>query len=316
VQFWLVLLSCVISLPLSFLCAGEVWALPFVAKKKAVRRGNAPCLAWFSESVQPRAVLLCVHGLGLHNGTYESFGKAMSERGFPCYAIDVRGFGSWMEAKGRQAVDFDGCLLDIQNTLKVVHRAHPGLPVFIVGESMGGAIALRATAMNPQLVQGLISSVPAADRFKQGRTSLRVALHFLQGPDKPINVGEGVIRQATEKPELREAWSKDPLARMRLSPKELIQFQFFMNQNHDCAKQIMDKPVLFVQGCKDKLVKPVGTEELFNNLSTKDREIQLIEKGEHLIFEENQFTQEVLDKLVTWLDAHLPAQKISNQVQH
>jgi alpha-beta hydrolase superfamily lysophospholipase len=88
-------------------------------------------------------------------------------------------------------------------------------------------------------------------------------------------------------------WGNDPLSRMKLSPNELIQFQSFMNQNHESAHQITDKPVLIVQGVLDKLVRPEGTVELFNELNTKDKKIVLIPDGEHLIFEENQFTDEV-----------------------
>lgn len=272
---------------------------------KPVRRGNAPCLSWFPESnAAPKAVILCVHGLGLHNGTYTDFGQRMAKLGYATYAIDVRGFGSFMEAKGREQVDFDGCLADVQSTLKVLHRAYPGTPIFLLGESMGGAIALRATATYPELIDGLISSVPAADRFKQNQTRLSVALHLLEAPNKPYNVGKGVINQATENEELREVWRRDPLAKLNLSPNELLQFQHFMNQNHKCAKLITNKPVLFVQGCKDRLVRPAGTVELFNELATPDRKLELISNGEHLIFEENQFTDQGIDMVAKWIDVH------------
>lgn len=297
----------------SDLRAGAITKLSSETKlnsKSKVRRGNAPCLSWYESDKPVKAVFLCVHGLGLHNGTYEPLGKTLSALGYPVYAIDVRGFGSWMEARGRERVDFEGCLADIKSTLKVIRRAHPGKPVFLLGESMGGAIALRATALYPELVDGLISSVPAGDRFKQGRTSLKVAWHFLADPHKQINVGESVIKQATDKQELRGAWQSDPLARMKLSPKELLQFQLFMNQNHESVKEIKNKPVLIVQGVQDKLVKPTGTVELFNEMATPDKEIALIPNGEHLIFEENQFTQEVIEKLLTWVSSHIEGAKL------
>jgi lysophospholipase len=218
-----------------------------------------------------------------------------------------------MAAKGHELVDFDGCLSDVRQSLIAIRRANAErkVPIFLLGESMGGAIALRITSMYPELVDGLISSVPAGDRFKQGRSSLQVALKFLRDPNKPFNVGESVIEQATDKPELREAWSKDPLARMNISPKELIQFQMFMNQNHESARLIKDRPVLIVQGCNDKLVKPEGTVELYNELTTKDREIALIPNAEHLIFEEAQFNDSVIEKVAGWIDSHCPDGKCS-----
>ena len=92
-------------------------------KSKPVVRANAPCLRWLDDDVPPRAVILCVHGLGLHNGTYADFGKRMARLGYAVYAIDMRGFGSFQEASGLGRVDFDGCLADIKSTLKVLHRA-------------------------------------------------------------------------------------------------------------------------------------------------------------------------------------------------
>jgi acylglycerol lipase len=278
---------------------------PILSKQKPGQRGNAPCLRWIDSTMPPQAVILCIHGLGLHNGSYEDFGKRMSRLGYAIYAVDMRGFGSYKDADGKKQLDFDGCLSDIKSTLKVLHRAHPNLPLFLLGESMGGAIALRATALYPDLVDGLISSVPSGERFKQGRSSLSVAMHLLEGPNKSFDVGTGVINQATVKPELKEAWANDPLNRMNLSPIELITFQKFMNQNHDIAPLIKDKPVLFVQGCNDKLVKPEGTVELFNELGTKDRKIQMIENGEHLIFEENQFSDAAIESLDNWIATRL-----------
>jgi acylglycerol lipase len=274
-------------------------------KRKGVRKGNAPCLAWTDPQVPPYAVILCVHGLGLHNGTYEAFGKEMCKRGIAIYAIDVRGFGSWVKANGREKVDFDGCLEDVRTTLKVIRKYNKGLPVFILGESMGGAIALRVADLYPNLIDGLISSVPAGDRFQQKKTSLKVALHLLAGPNKPFNIGSQIVGQATDKQELRDAWCNDPLTKLNLSPVELIQFQSFMNENHASAKRICSTPVLLVQGCKDKLVRPEGTVELYNELATPDRKLELISSAEHLIFEEGQFNEQVLDLVETWVKGHL-----------
>lgn len=280
-------------------------------------RGNAPCLAWIDENNQPKAVVLCVHGLGLHNGTYESFGQALSKHGFAVYAIDVRGFGSWMEAKGRQRVDFDACMEDIKKTLKVIRKANKGLPVFILGESMGGAIALRATALFPELIDGLISSVPAADRFKQTKATLLVAMHLLKDPNQPFNMGEDVVMQATEKEELRKAWLNDPLAKMNLTAKELYQFDMFMKGNKKIAPSIKDKPVLIVQGSNDKLVRPTGTIDLFNKLATTDKKIVLIPDAEHLIFEEAQFKSRDIDTVVSWIESHMTTPKADTpQLSH
>jgi len=142
--------------------------------------------------------------------------------------------------------------------------------------------------MYPDLIDGLISSVPAEERFKQGKTNLKVFLHILGGgPNKEFNIGDSIVNQATKDEGLKEEWKNDPLARLKLSPKELVQFQQFMNDNHEAAKKVVDMPVLIVQGTNDKLVKPEGTWELFNAVACADK-VFFAMPGEHLIFEEAQ----------------------------
>lgn len=181
---------------------------------------------------------------------------------------------------------------------------------------MGGAIALRLTAKHPQMVDGLISCVPSGDRFRSGKTELQVAMRFLKGRNKQFDVGSAVVQAAAESRSggsnqgLQEAWLKDPLARLSLSPNELIQFQRFMNENHESAKQITALPVLMVQGWEDNLVKWEGTLELWKELATEDKQIELIANAKHLIFEESQFNEQALndkmDKMVSrWIDDHI-----------
>src|SRR5262249_50737206 len=160
------------------------------------------------------------------------------------YAVDVRGFGSFQEMPGAGKVDLAGCLDDIKRSLIFLRGTHPRLPVFLVGESMGGAIALHVTARHPELVDGLISSVPGGDRFHQAADSLKIGLKLLTGPNKQMNVAPIVVDRSTAKEDLREQWLKDPLARFQLSPTELLQFQNFMNENHNSAKKITKTPVL------------------------------------------------------------------------
>ena len=249
-------------------------------------QGLPPMRMWVNPNRPPKLCLLCIHGLGLNAGSFEFFGKQASKRGLAVYAMDVRGFGAWMNAGGKTQVDFEGCLSDVKQTVLAIRQKHPGLPVFLLGESMGGAIALRAASLFPDIIDGLISSVPAEERFKQGKTNVKVAMSILRPRKKP-DVGTDVVNQATTNEALRREWESDPLNRLDLSAKELIQFQAFMNDNHNSAEHVTEMPVLFVQGTKDKLVKPEGTWDLFGKVTSVDKVFIAI-PGEHLIFEESQ----------------------------
>src|ERR1700678_305315 len=58
----------------------------------------APCLSWIDPQSKPKIALLCIHGLGLNSDSYTNFAKRVAHHGIATYAIDVRGFGSWMKA--------------------------------------------------------------------------------------------------------------------------------------------------------------------------------------------------------------------------
>lgn len=248
---------------------------------------------------QPKEVLLCVHGLGFSSASFADFGRSMAGRGFAVYALDVRGFGQWAKRKGQDTVDFEACLLDIEQALKSLRNAYPGVPVFMVGESMGGAIAMAATARHPELVDGLVSSVPSSDRYFKIGGEIIVGAHYLEDPDKKID--PEIIDKISSDEKTRAEMTSNPMNRLELSPKELKQFETFMKGNFDNAHLIEKPPVLMLAGFKDKLVKPEGTIELFNALSTQDKLLMVIGDGEHLLLEENQLTNQLAQMLNVWI---------------
>jgi alpha-beta hydrolase superfamily lysophospholipase len=264
-----------------------------------------PCRAWVPKNAQPKVVLLCVHGLGLNSESYTDFGQQMQKAGIAVFAVDVRGFGTWMKFKGKATCNFKSCISDVQQALQVLHAAYPDKPIFLLGESMGGAIALHIAAEHQDLIDGLISSVPSGDRFHTKKNDLTVALHLvtLRG-NKPIDVGTKVIEEATKDSSMRAKWAEDPFDRLQLSSKELMQFQKFMNENHEYAKSIDKTPVLFLVGLMDNLVKPQGTIDLYNEIPDEDKKLITIKHSEHLIFELHKISPELQGVLINWLLSH------------
>jgi alpha-beta hydrolase superfamily lysophospholipase len=270
-----------------------------------------PCISWIDETAPVKGYLLCVHGLGLHKGTYQQFGQRMAKLGWGVYAVDVRGFGSFQKMPGPAArtVDFEGCLQDVKAALEYVHKEHPGAPVFIVGESMGGGISLQAASRYPELVNGLISSVPGAQRYHKGKDSLSVGAHLLTGPRRTMDVTKIVVDRSTQKEDLRAEWLKDDLARFQISPLELMQFQTFMDANDKAAKKIATTPVLMMSGTEDALVKHEDQESLIKDIPSPDKHQVFIVGAEHLILEEGQFDDGVVSLLDSWLNEHSLASK-------
>lgn len=264
-----------------------------------------PIVAWQNKTPGPPiASIICIHGLGLENQSFRHFAAELNKRGYMVYAQDVRGFGSWTQTKGEENLNYNQTLIDIRNLAEVILQRNPGVPVYVLGESMGGAIAIRAGAQLGDIINGVISSVPSAERFQAKKMSLQTAMHFLVDRHKAFNIGNEVANLATKNADARAAWKEDPKAKMGMTPIELMKFAVFMRTTKPQASKITKLPVLMVQGLQDQLVKPQGTFDLFDAVKSTDKTFLTIGNAEHLIFENKSPDPILMDSLDSWLRHH------------
>jgi alpha-beta hydrolase superfamily lysophospholipase len=274
--------------------------------------GQPPLDAWVP-AAKPKLAILCVHGLGLHAGSFAEFGERLKQDGVAVYAIDARGFGHYWQ-RGDGKIDFDGTMQDIGNISDLIAKENPGVPLFILGESMGGAIALQAASKYQDRFAGLICAVPSGDRFGDLNVDLHLGVKVLtKGFGERFNAGDAVIANATKKHDDKNGtldaktaahrlkWSQDPLGRKDYSIGELLTFQNFMSKNTGSAQALRKMPVLFVQGAHDNLVRPSGTWDVWEYLQTPNRDKVISESSEHLIFENGQFSENDLKFVTDWI---------------
>ena len=261
-----------------------------------------PYRSWLPKTGKPRLVLFCIHALGMSSKSYDNFGRRMAASGIPTYALDVRGFGKWMKQPDTAQLDFPACLADVEQGLKTLHKAYPGVPVFLVGESMGGAIAIQAASRYPDLVNGLVAAVPSSEeRAGSMKSGLWVAFKTAENPSAKVDMSPIVVDGATDSASVRRKLNSEPLNRMDLSKKELGQFEKFMKETHDAAPLVERTPVLMLVAYKDKLVTPGGSVLLFSEMTSSQKMMIGDGNGEHLMLEEGQMTPEIERMLNNWL---------------
>ena len=111
-----------------------------------------------------RGTALIVHGLGEHCGRYAHVAAALNAIGIEVRGYDHRGFG---QSGGRRAVlptqnaYLDDAKLVFESLADDARRAGDTVPPFLIGHSMGGAIAARATTGGWVRPRGLVLSSPA-----------------------------------------------------------------------------------------------------------------------------------------------------------
>ncbi len=97
-----------------------------------------------------RAVLVIVHGHGGHSGIFTRMVEYLNKRDYIVYSFDLRGHGrspgqrgyinSWAEFRA-----------DLKAFLNLVRTKEPDLPLFLIGQSMGGTIALDYVLSKPKI---------------------------------------------------------------------------------------------------------------------------------------------------------------------
>lgn len=260
-----------------------------------------PCFSWLDSAVAPHAVLLCIHGLGLHSGTYRNFGERMARAGVVTYAMDVRGFGEW-NATGLSELDFAACEHDLQNKIAELRARYPGLPLFLLGESLGGAIATRFVADHPRIIDGLITSAPVRRLSNHKLEALKALWQFIRHPFQPIVLSSRIIERA---PYLVAVGQERPF-RMEFSAKELLHLCQFMETSFRRTVNLEDTPVLVLQGHGDDIVDSKSTLAFFDRLKTKDKSLIVFGDSEHLIFQTSEVNARPMRLVQDWIAERIP----------
>jgi alpha-beta hydrolase superfamily lysophospholipase len=118
-----------------------------------------PLRQWMPEG-QPRAIILALHGFNDYSKSFEEPAASWATNGIATFAYDQRGFG--------YAPDFgywagtDTMVGDLRSATALIRARYPGTPLYLLGESMGGALIMTAEATaNPPDCDGVILAAPA-----------------------------------------------------------------------------------------------------------------------------------------------------------
>jgi acylglycerol lipase len=115
--------------------------------------------SWQPVDLPIRAIVAIVHGYAEHCNRYAHVATELVAQGFAVHSFDLRGHGK--SSGDRCYVDaFSDYLKDLDRFLTEIRQHHPEREIFLLGHSMGGAIALRYILDYQPAIRGLILSAP------------------------------------------------------------------------------------------------------------------------------------------------------------
>ena len=262
-------------------------------------KGAAPLALSKWEATTPKAVILALHGFGDYApSTFAKAAPYWVERGMTVYAYDQRGHGR--NDGNRVWPGAEALIADAATITKAVRAAHPDLPIYLLGHSMGGGVALAAANAGAD-IDGLILAAPAVWGGEEIALPYRAAAWAgaLVLPDKRWT-GEGVVTiQASDNiPELRRM-GRDPLVIGAPSSREFLGLIRIMDQAVKAAPQVTH-PTLVLYGDKDEVTPPEPVDVAFEALAG-DKTFRRYPDGWHLLFRDLQ-AEVVWADVADWIE--------------
>ena len=114
---------------------------------------SLPVAVWPAETGKPKAVILGLHGFGDYRKAWDEPAQIWAKDGITTYSYDQRGFGG-SPTRGRWP-GTEALVNDAKAMVSLLRARYPGVPLYLAGESMGGAVALVAEDQGAE-IDGLI----------------------------------------------------------------------------------------------------------------------------------------------------------------
>ena len=258
-----------------------------------------PLRAWRPEA-PARAAFVALHGFNDYSRAFELAGPVWAESGIATYAYDQRGFGATAEP-GIWA-GTDALVTDADTAVRLVRRRHPGVPIYLLGESMGGAVAIAALgSADPPPVAGVILVAPAvwgrADMGAAERAGLWWARYITPGMTV---TGRGIEITPSDNHAVLRAMGRDPLV-IKATRLDAISGLVDLMDQAIAETEDLTVPTLVLYGVQEDILPENSIDRLVRRLPANPRTIAFYPDGYHMLLRDRNGDVVVQD-IVAWVD--------------
>jgi alpha-beta hydrolase superfamily lysophospholipase len=246
--------------------------------------------------------MLLIHGFNSHSGYFSWAAERFAADGFAVYALDHRGRGK-SEGERFYVNKFSDWLDDVDTLADIARSQTPGVPVYILGHSVGGVIASSYTFEHQDEIAGLISESFAFDVGFPELLQLALEGASYLIPHLPVFSLKNEI--FSRDPKVVEQMNNDPLIKNEKQPAEtaaeVLKAAARLKENMPKIRV----PVLIIHGTDDKATRFQGSQYFYEHVGSKDKTLKLYDGGYHDLL--NDIDKEtVMADILAWVDERVP----------
>ena len=267
--------------------------------------GPATVTTW-APAKAPRAVILALHGFNDYRAAFEQLGRHAAGQGVLVEAYDQPGFGARSD-RGRWQGS-DALVAELDRSLRDLRTRYPGTPVFVLGESMGAAVAVVALARpDAPPIDGLILVAPAVWSGDSLPRGYRTTLRLIAGLVPPLRVTGGHLGlQASDNIEMLKALGSDPLYLRETRIDAVAGLVELMDQANEAATRLQVHTLVLFGG-HDEIVPARDARRFVAALPSARCSVVTYLDGWHLLLRDHQRAR-VLADILAWAEqAPLPS---------
>jgi alpha-beta hydrolase superfamily lysophospholipase len=251
----------------------------------------------------PQAVMIALHGYNDYSNFIKDAAAWFNDREIGVYAYDQRCFGAaphrgiW---SGREAMTED-----LRTIIALVRQRHPDVPLFLLGDSMGGAVIMAAdSAENPLPAEGVILVAPAVWARSTMPFYQRWALWLGVRIMPWLRVtGKGIDITPSDNKEMLKALGRDPLVIKESRIDAIYGLVNLMDTAYEAASRFNSK-VFFLYGARDEIIPPKPMADVFRKRVrgqfSNPQRLLVYKKGYHMLLRDLQ-AEIVWQDILCWL---------------
>jgi alpha-beta hydrolase superfamily lysophospholipase len=304
------------------------------SKFSNIKNFNVFITTFLPENSTPRAIIQINHGMAEHSQRYHDFALFLCSNGYGVYLHDHPGHGKTagdLQNAGHLNWNngWNNMLDVIHNVNKTIRKAHPNVPVFLFGHSMGSLLARYYNATYPMYFKGMIitGTTNPGISMLQPYVGLVRLLHYFKKDtykNKKLNdffyssFNKGIKNRVTDfdwlsgNPAEVQKYIDDPLSGFQLSLgffKNLFRGSIMMQQAEKHLKFRKNFATLILSGQNDSAGNfgqdPKNVKQKYVEQGYFNTHLFIIEGRHELFHEVESIKNKAFDIILTWLDEKL-----------